>query len=159
MSDDALYVETDFILALIKDDDWLQKRAEAIYETRGEDLWTARDTLVEMLMVAYREGWNAERVVADTNALIEVRGDTDTVLAAASHVQEHGFTPFDALHLVESSGATVVTGDGTDEELAPGADPHAAEEYRSGTTKRTSHLPPVTTDWTEQSREPCAYRV
>lgn len=111
MSGTGLYVETDFILALIKDDDWLQTRAEAIYEERGDELWTTRDTLIELLMVAYREGWNVERVVADSNALLEVRGDTDSVLAAASHVQEHGFTPFDALHLVNSGRAAIVSSD------------------------------------------------
>lgn len=109
--DSGLYVETDFILALIKDDDWLRRRAEAVYETRSDDLWTTRDTLVELMMVAYREGWNVERVVADANALLRVTGDTDTVLAAASHVQENELTPFDALHLVNSAGAPIVTSD------------------------------------------------
>lgn len=118
MSDAGLYVETDFLLALIKDDDWLRARAEAVYEARGDDLWTARDTLVELMMVAYREGWNVERVVADANALLEVRGDTETVLAAASHVQEHGLTPFDALHLVSSRGAPIVSCDSSYDEFA-----------------------------------------
>lgn len=114
----GLYVETDFLLALIKDDDWLRARAEAVYEARGDDLWTARDTLVELTMVAYREGRNVERVVADANALFEVEGDAETVLAAASHVQEHGFTPFDALHLVNSAGAPIVSRDSAYNEFA-----------------------------------------
>lgn len=118
MREPGLYVETDFILALIKGDDWLQDRAEAIYEERGDDLWTNRDTLIELMMVAYREGWNVERVVADTNALFEVTGDTDSVLAAASHVQEHGFTPFDALHLVNSKRAPIVSSDDSYDEFS-----------------------------------------
>ena len=56
-------------------------------------------------------GWNVERVVADANALLDVTGDTDTVLAAASHVEEHGPTPFDALHLVNSTVAPIVSSD------------------------------------------------
>lgn len=118
MQEPGLYVETDFILALIKDDDWLQDRAEVIYAERGDDLWTHRDTLIELMMVAYREGWNVERVVADTNALLEVTGDTDSVLAAASHVQEHGFTPFDALHLVNSKRAPIVSSDDSYDEFS-----------------------------------------
>jgi hypothetical protein len=54
VTDSGLYVETDFILALIKDDDWLQDRAQIIYEERRDDPWTARDTLIELMMVAYR---------------------------------------------------------------------------------------------------------
>lgn len=109
----GLYVETDFLLALIIEDDWLRTRAEAVYEARGDDLWTARDTLIELMMVAYREGWNVERVVADANALLDVTGDAESVLAAASYVQEHGFTPFDALHLVNSASAPIVSSDGS----------------------------------------------
>lgn len=62
-------------------------------------------------MVAYREGWNVERVVASAHALFEVEGDTESVLAAASHVQENGLTPFDALHLVHSAGSPIVSSD------------------------------------------------
>lgn len=116
--DTGLYVETDFLLALVEDDDWLRARAEAVYEARGDDLWTARDTLVELMMVAYREGWNVERVVADANALLDVEGDAETVLAAASHVQEHGLTPFDALHLVNAGGAPIVSSDSSYDEFA-----------------------------------------
>lgn len=117
-SDPGLYVETDFILALIREDDWLGDRAEAIYETKRDALWTARHTLVELLLVAYREGWNAERVVANATALLEVTGDTDSVLAAASHVEENGFTPFDALHLVNSGPSPIVSSDSSDNELS-----------------------------------------
>ena len=92
-------------------DTGLADRAEAIYEAHREDLWTDRDTLVELLMVAYREGWNVELVVANAKALVTVVGDTDSVLAAASHVRENGFTPFDALHLVHSGDDPIVEGD------------------------------------------------
>lgn len=108
---DGWYVETDFLLALIEDDDWLGDRAEAIYEAPQDALWTTRDTLLELLMVAYREGWDAVRVVANAKALLTVTGDVESVLAAASHVEEHGFTPFDALHLVHSAGDPIVSSD------------------------------------------------
>lgn len=92
-TESGLYVETDFLLALMKEDDWLRERAQAGYDTRGDDLWTTRDTLVELMMVPYREGWNVERVVADANALLDVTGDTESVLAAASHVQNTASRP------------------------------------------------------------------
>lgn len=56
MTDPGLYVETDFILAFITADDWLQDRAEALYEAHGDALWTARETLIELMMAADREG-------------------------------------------------------------------------------------------------------
>ena len=114
-----MYVETDFLLALVTDEDWLREPAEAVYCEHGDDLWTSQFTLVELLLVAYREGLDAERVVANAAGLVEVRGDTTDVLAAATYVQDHDCTPFDAIHLVESDGDTLVSSDDAYDGYAP----------------------------------------
>lgn len=106
-----MYAETDFLLALIKDEDWLGAAAETVYEEYRDGLWTSQFTLIELLVVAYREQRDTERVVTNAATLVEVRGDVDTVVAAATYVEDHGFTPFDALHLVESDGETIVSSD------------------------------------------------
>ena len=108
-----MYAETDFLLALIKDDDWLGEAAESVYRDYREELWTSQFTLIELLMVAYREDRDTERVVSNAASLVEVRGGVETVITAATYVEDHGFTPFDALHLVESSGDTIVSSDDT----------------------------------------------
>jgi hypothetical protein len=102
------YAETDFLLALIKEDDWLAEPAEAVYETHDE-LWTSPYTLVELMLVAYREDWNVLHVVASAKELVDVRGDTEAILAAASYVEDEGFTPLDALHLVQSGDDVIVS--------------------------------------------------
>jgi len=117
-----MYAETDFLLALIKDEDWLGDAAEAVYRDRQDELWTSQFTLIELLMVAYREGRDTERVIANAASLLEVRGDVDTIVAAATYVEDHGFTPFDALHLVESDGDTIVSSDETYGSFAPRLD-------------------------------------
>jgi predicted nucleic acid-binding protein len=114
-----VYAETDFLLALIKGDDWLGDAAESVYEEHCDALWTSQLTLVELLLVAYREGLDAERVVANATNLLSIRGDIDVVVAAATYVEDHGLTPFDALHLVESGGDTIVTSDNAYDGLAP----------------------------------------
>lgn len=108
-----MYAETDFLLALVKDEDWLGAAAETVYRTHRDELWTSQFTLVELLLVAYRENRHTERVVTNAANLVDVRGDVDTVVAAATYVEDHGVTPFDALHLVESDGDTVVSSDET----------------------------------------------
>lgn len=117
-----MYAETDFLLALIKDEDWLGAAAENVYRTHRDELWTSQFTLIELLLVAYRENLNTERVVANAANLVEVRGDVDTVVAAATYVEDHGFTPFDALHLVESDGDTIASSDESYEGFAPRID-------------------------------------
>jgi hypothetical protein len=117
-----MYAETDFLLALIKDEDWLGEAAEVVYQDHHEELWTSQFTLIELLLVSYRENRDAERVITNAAALVEVRGDVDTVVAAASYVEDHGFTPFDALHLVESNGDPIVSSDDAYEGFAPRVD-------------------------------------
>lgn len=123
-----MYAETDFLLALIKDEDWLGKAAESVYRDHRDELWTSQFTLIELLLVAYREDRDTERVVTNAAALVEVRGDVDTVVAAATYVEDHGFTPFDALHLVESEGDTIASSDEAYEEFAPRLDLETVDE-------------------------------
>ncbi|MFW6003603.1 MAG: PIN domain-containing protein [Halanaeroarchaeum sp.] len=123
-----MYVETDFLLALIKDDDWLGRAAETVYRDHRDELWTSQFALIELLLVAYREERNAERVVANASTLVEVRGDVDAVVAAATYVEDHGFTPFDALHLVESDGDPIVSSDDTYEEYSQRLDLQTVDE-------------------------------
>ncbi|SDR08276.1 hypothetical protein [Natronobacterium texcoconense] len=103
------YAETDFLLALIKDDDWLQEAAEEVYEKRQDELWTGRETLIELMLVAYRENWDVLRTVTAARSLVDIRSETEDVLAAASYVEDDGFTPFDALHLVASGDDPIVS--------------------------------------------------
>ncbi|MFC6863079.1 PIN domain-containing protein [Halomicroarcula sp. GCM10025817] len=117
-----MYAETDFLLALTKDEDWLGDAAETVYRKHQDELWTSQFTLIELLLVAYREGLDTERVITNAAALLEVRGDVDTVVAAATYVEDNGFTPFDALHLVESGGDTIVSSDECYEAFAPRLD-------------------------------------
>jgi bifunctional ADP-heptose synthase (sugar kinase/adenylyltransferase) len=123
-----MYAETDFLLALIKDEDWLGEAAETVYHEHRDELWTSQFTLIELLMVAYREERDTERVVTNAAKLVDVRGDVDTVVAAATYVEDHGFTPFDALHLVESDGDTIVSSDETYESFAPRLDLQSVDE-------------------------------
>ena len=117
-----MYAETDFLLALIKDEDWLGDAAATVHHEHRDELWTSQFTLIELFMVAHRENRNTERVLTNAEQLLEVRGDVDTVVAAATYVEDHGFTPFDALHLVESDGDTIASSDGAYEGFAPRLD-------------------------------------
>jgi len=123
-----MYAETDFLLALIKDEDWLGEAAETVYREHVDELWTSQFTLIELLLVAYREDRDTERVVTNAAQLLDVRGDVDIVVAAATYVDDHGFTPFDALHLVESDGDTIVSSDGAYDGFANRLDLRSADE-------------------------------
>lgn len=98
-----LYVETDFLIALLKPDDWLRAQAEATLE-RHESVYTSLLAYVELLVEAYEPGegidYDVSNVVANLLEVVPLRptADEDVVLAAATYLDEHDVTPFDAFH-------------------------------------------------------------
>lgn len=106
------YVETDFLIALLKPDDWLRERAEATLAT-DESVYTSLFSYVELLVEAYEPeqgiDFDVPRVVANLLEVVPVRpvADEDIALAAATFLDEHAVTPFDAFH----AGVAVTNGD------------------------------------------------
>lgn len=107
-----MYVETDFLVALIKDDDWLQDAALAALEDR-DDVQTSILAYAEALVLFYdrdRAGYDIDVPRAVTNLLelvpVAPERHEEAVLAAAAFIEEDGMTPFDALH-----AGLVATGD------------------------------------------------
>lgn len=49
-----IYADTDFFIALVKDEDWLQDRAATIAVENEGEIYTSRATLLELLMISER---------------------------------------------------------------------------------------------------------
>lgn len=112
-----MYVETDFLIALVKDDDWLQDAAMRAIKER-DDLHTSILAYAEVLMLFYdREAAeydiDAPRAITNLLELVPIRPEEheDAVLAAAAFLDEYDLTPFDALHagLVTTSKERVLS--------------------------------------------------
>lgn len=97
-----MYVETDFLFAVAKSDDWLSDRAERALER--EEVHTSLLAYGEFLVSAYDPGkgfdFDVPRTVANLLETVPVRPEADqqVLLAAATYLDEHELTPFDALH-------------------------------------------------------------
>ncbi|ATZ60798.2 MAG: hypothetical protein BME93_01230 [Methanosarcinales archaeon Met12] len=68
-----MYAETDFFLALLKERDWLKKNAEQIYKKHKGKIWTSTHTLMELILLAYRDGKDPLEMVEGASNLVEVR--------------------------------------------------------------------------------------
>jgi len=108
-----VYVETDFLTALVKDDDWLQEAAVQALEER-DDVHTSILAYAEVLVLFYdREASeyeiNPTRAITNLLELVPIVPEhhEEAVLAAAAFLDEYELTPFDALH-----AGLVTTGDG-----------------------------------------------
>ena len=100
----TVYVETDFLTALVKDDDWLRESAISALEDH-DDLHTSILAYAEVLVLFYdREAAeyeiDAPKAIANLLELVPIvpQHHEDAVLAAAAFLDEYEMTPFDALH-------------------------------------------------------------
>lgn len=120
-----MYVETDFLTALLKDDDWLQDAVLQAIEDR-EDVHTSILAYAEVLVLFYdRERAeyeiDAPRAITNLLELVPIRPAVheDAVLAAATFLEDHDMTPFDALHagITTTEGGTVLSSEQDHETL------------------------------------------
>lgn len=114
-----MYVETDFLLALAKDDDWLQDQAIAAVEEYDE-LETSLVALAEFLAVSDRYEFNRTRVMADLLDIVTVTDEEQQIaLKAAKYQDEEGATAFDAVHAatVETKRLQILASDHIYDEL------------------------------------------
>ncbi len=99
----TVYVETDFLLALAKDSDWLQQSAEEALDEY--DVETSAFSYLELLLARERYEFDCVPLVANLLELAPVRDEEERqiVLKAVNYYDE-GMTAFDAFH-----GATAET--------------------------------------------------
>ena len=107
-----MYVETDFLIALVKDDDRLRDAAIRALD-ESDDIHTSILAYAEVLVLFYdREAGvyeiDAPRAITNLLELVPIvpAEHEDAVLAAAAFLDEYHLTPFDALH-----AGLVTTGD------------------------------------------------
>ena len=106
----TVYVETDFLLALIKDSDWLQGSAEeALDEYEVE---TSLFSYLELLLARERYEFDYVPLVANLLELVPVQDEEEkqVVLKAVNYYDE-GMTSFDAFHAAttETRGINVLS--------------------------------------------------
>ncbi len=99
-----MYVEADFLTALVKDDDWLRDHALAALQDR-DDLETSMLAVAEVLVVLYDRDdaaydVDAPRALSNLVALVPIdpREHKAAVLATVDFLRDHDLTPFDAFH-------------------------------------------------------------
>ncbi|AGB37034.1 type II toxin-antitoxin system VapC family toxin [Natronococcus occultus] len=106
-----IYADTDFFIALVKDDDWLQERAATIALENEGEIYTSRATLLELLMISDR--FEFDRMEALTYALeiASIAEDEDVLFQAADYMEQNGLTAFDAYHVAYADEDPIISSD------------------------------------------------
>lgn len=108
----TVFVETDFLLAIAKDTDWLQERAEEILDER--EVVTSPVAYLEMLIVLERHQFDFVRLFANLLDVVPTGDDEEQqiVLKAVAYFED-GMTPFDSFHAAtaETRGHSILSSD------------------------------------------------
>ena len=112
------HVETDFLVALAKEDDWLTERAEQVLAER--DVVTSPFAYLEVLILGDRYQLDAVPLVSNLLDLVPVGSDDETqiVLKAVNYFDD-GMTPFDSFHAAtaETRGLAIRSSDSAYDEV------------------------------------------
>ena len=110
-----MYADLDFWLALLKNDDWLNDRAERLLEKYEGELEVSLATFIELFLVEERFAFDRERAVTAILELATYSGDPDVMYQASEHI-DGGLNAFDAFHAA-LSGGSIVSSDGAYDDL------------------------------------------
>lgn len=108
-----IYADTDFFIALVKDDDWLQQRAATIATEHEGDIYTSRATLFELLMISDRFDFDRMEALSYAIEIAAVPEDETVLFQAAAYMEQHGLTAFDAYHLAYADHDPICSSDTT----------------------------------------------
>lgn len=106
-----IYADTDFFIALVKDDDWLQQRAEKIAIQNEGNIYTARATLLELLLISDRFEFDRMEALSYALEIASVPEDESVLFQAADYMEQHDLTAFDAYHLAYANGDSLISSD------------------------------------------------
>ncbi|UWG50772.1 PIN domain containing protein [Halalkaliarchaeum sp. AArc-CO] len=114
------YVETDYLLALVKDSDWLKNRAEKVL--KEQDVVTSTYSYLEVLLISERHEFDYTKLFSNMLDVVPVETDEERqiVLKAVKYFEE-GMTAFDSFHAAtaETRGHPILSSDKAYEDVDP----------------------------------------
>lgn len=106
-----IYADTDFFIALVKDDDWLGKRAAAFAVEHAGELYTSRMTLLELLMISDRFDYDRMETLSYALEIAPIPENDTVLFQAADYMDQLGFTAFDAYHVAYAASDPIISSD------------------------------------------------
>lgn len=107
-----MFADTDFLLALIKESDWLKENAENILEKQKGAISTSVSVIIELAIVCKRIGLDAQQAIANSLELVIVdKDDYAACMRAAVYIGKYGLNVFDAFHAAYCGSDSIISSD------------------------------------------------
>ncbi|MBI3034718.1 PIN domain-containing protein [Candidatus Woesearchaeota archaeon] len=107
-----MFADTDFLLALIKESDWLKKNAVQILEEHKGKIRTSVSVMIEIALLCKKFRINTIKVFTNIFELIEVSQETYSVCMQASvYIEKYNLNVFDAFHAAFCGNDKIISSD------------------------------------------------
>ena len=107
-----MFADTDFLLALIKESDWLKKNAVKILKQNKGGIQTSISVMIELAHICKRLKINTIKTFANILEIVEVEEFAYSIcMQAAVYIEKYNFAVFDAFHAAFCSGDKIISSD------------------------------------------------
>lgn len=107
-----MFADADFILALIKESDWLKTNAEKILEDNKDKIGTSISVMIELAHVCRRHKLNVLEIFTHVFEIIDVNGETYSVcMKAGFYMEKYDLSVFDAFHAAFCGNDAIISSD------------------------------------------------
>ena len=107
-----MFADTDFLLALIKDTDWLKKNAVKILKEHKGKIKTSVSVMIEMAFIYKRLKINTLPTFANIFEIVEVNEETYSIcMQAAVYMEKYNLNVFDAFHTSFCGNDKIISSD------------------------------------------------
>lgn len=107
-----MFADTDFLLALVKESDWLKRNAENMLEKHKGGINTSVSVMIELAIMCKRLRLNVVDTFAGVLELVKINEETYKLcLDAALYVEKDMLNVFDAFHASYCGNDAVISSD------------------------------------------------
>ncbi len=107
-----MFADTDFLLALAKDSDWLKSNAEKIMKSCTGSIRTSASVMIELALMCKKLKMDVSDTFASVVGLVKLdEEERERCLDAAMYVGKEGFNVFDAFHAAYCGQDKIISSD------------------------------------------------
>src|SRR3989338_311653 len=113
-----MFADTDFILALVKDSDWLKDKAAKLLKGYEGKICTSISVMIEVALICKRLKISAIEVFSNVFELVNINEETYAIcMRAALYIEKYELNVFDAFHAAYCGNDKIISSDSAYEKV------------------------------------------
>ena len=107
-----MFADTDFILVLIKNTDWLKDKAIKVLKSNKGKIKTSLSVIIELALICKRLKINTMKTFVNVFEIIEVDEENySACMQAAIYMEKYSLNVFDAFHAASCKNEKIISSD------------------------------------------------